>query len=390
MTIKRLVGEAFLSAADFIEGKISAEKIRIGVTVLGSEHGVENVLAGAKLAGKLPGIELVLIGPKNDTGFETHEVETEADAHKKMEELLDNKSISACVTMHYNFPIGVSTVGRVISPAMGKEIFIATTTGTSATDKVEAMIKNSIYGNIVAKSCGVKNPKIGILNIDGAKAVERELKNLIKNGYDIELATSQRADGGSFMRGNDLLTGSADVMVCDSLTGNILMKLFSSYSTGGSYEATGYGYGPGIGFDYNRSIFIISRASGAAVIKGAIEYAYEVARGDIFKVIEQENKKLKDAKFDDVLASLKTCKLPGAGTSTTVKSDKPLPAKEVVTADISGLDVMDLDEAVSLLMNEGIYAESGMGCTGPIILVNPVNEKRTVELLIKNKFISEK
>ena len=144
MTIKRLVGEAFLSAADFIEGKISAEKIRIGVTVLGSEHGVENVLAGAKLAGKLPGIELVLIGPKNDTGFETHEVETEADAQKKMEELLDNKSISACVTMHYNFPIGVSTVGRVISPAMGKEIFIATTTGTSATDKVEAMIKNSI------------------------------------------------------------------------------------------------------------------------------------------------------------------------------------------------------------------------------------------------------
>ena len=390
MTIKRLVGEAFLSAADFIEGKISAEKIRIGVTVLGSEHGVENVLAGAKLAGKLPGIELVLIGPKNDTGFETHEVETEADAHKKMEELLDNKSISACVTMHYNFPIGVSTVGRVISPAMGKEIFIATTTGTSATDKVEAMIKNSIYGNIVAKSCGVKNPKIGILNIDGAKAVERELKNLIKNGYDIELATSQRADGGSFMRGNDLLTGSADVMVCDSLTGNILMKLFSSYSTGGSYEATGYGYGPGIGFDYNRSIFIISRASGAAVIKGAIEYAYEVARGDIFKVIEQENKKLKDAKFDDVLASLKTCKLPGAGTSTTVKSDKPLPAKEVVTADISGLDVMDLDDAVSLLMNEGIYAESGMGCTGPIILVNSVNEKKATELLIKNKFISEK
>lgn len=390
MTIKRLVGEAFLSAADFIEGKISAEKIRIGVTVLGSEHGVENVLAGAKLAEKLPGIELVLIGPKNDTGFETHEVETEADAHKKMEELLDNKSISACVTMHYNFPIGVSTVGRVISPAMGKEIFIATTTGTSATDKVEAMIKNSIYGNIVAKSCGVKNPKIGILNIDGAKAVERELKNLIKNGYDIELATSQRADGGSFMRGNDLLTGSADVMVCDSLTGNILMKLFSSYSTGGSYEATGYGYGPGIGFDYNRSIFIISRASGAAVIKGAIEYAYEVARGDIFKVIEQENKKLKDAKFDDVLAFLKTCKLPGAGTSTTVKSDKPLPAKEVVTADISGLDVMDLDDAVSLLMNEGIYAESGMGCTGPIILVNSVNEKKATELLIKNKFISEK
>lgn len=390
MAIKRLVGEAFLSAADFIEGKISAEKIRIGVTVLGSEHGVENVLAGAKLAGKLAGVELVLIGPKNDTGFETHEVETETEAHKKMEELLDSKSISACVTMHYNFPIGVSTVGRVISPAMGKEVFIATTTGTSSTDKVEAMIKNSIYGNIVAKSCGIAKPKIGILNIDGAKAVEREIKNLIKNGYDIELATSQRADGGSFMRGNDLLTGSADVMVCDSLTGNILMKLFSSYSTGGSYEALGYGYGPGIGLDYDRSIFIISRASGAAVIKGAIEYAYEVSKGNISKVIQCEKKKLKDAKFAEIIAGLKTCKASVGANATAVKSDKPLPEKEVVTADISGLDVMDLDDAVLVLMNEGIYAESGMGCTGPIILVNTSNRDKATKLLIENKFISEK
>ena len=36
-------------------------------------------------------------------------------------------------------------------------------------------------------------------------------------------------------------------MVTDSLTGNILMKMMSSYCTGGSYEAVGYGYGPGIG-----------------------------------------------------------------------------------------------------------------------------------------------
>lgn len=390
MAIKRLVGEAFLSAADFIEGKISAEKVRIGVTLLGSEHGLENVLSGAKLASKLSGVELVLIGPKNNTGFETHEVETESEAHKKMEELLDSKSISACVTMHYNFPIGVSTVGRVMSPAMGKEIFIATTTGTSSTDKIEAMIKNSIYGNIVAKSCGIEKPKIGILNIDGAKTVERELKNLIKNGYDIELATSQRADGGSFMRGNDLLTGSADVMVCDSLTGNILMKLFSSYSTGGSYEALGHGYGPGIGFDYGRTIFIISRASGAAVIKGAIEYAYEVSKGNIAKVIDGEKKKLKSAKFQEIIDGLKTCKVSAAGSAVATKSDKPLPEKEVVTADISGLDVMDLDDAVLVLMNQGIYAESGMGCTGPIILVSTSNKDKATKLLIENKFISEK
>ncbi len=31
---------------------------------------------------------------------------------------------------------------------------------------------------------------------------------------------------------------------------------------------------------------------------------------------------------------------------------------------------MDLEDAVSKLWSKGIYAESGMGCTGPIIRVN--------------------
>ena len=48
--------------------------------------------------------------------------------------------------MHYNFPIGVSTVGRVITPGRGKEMILATTTGTSATHRIEAMVRNAIYG----------------------------------------------------------------------------------------------------------------------------------------------------------------------------------------------------------------------------------------------------
>jgi len=53
------------------------------------------------------------------------------------------------------------------------------------------------------------------------------------------------------MRGNDLLAGTPDVMIQDTLTGNIFMKVFSSFATGGDYEALGYGYGPGIGEGYD-------------------------------------------------------------------------------------------------------------------------------------------
>lgn len=81
-----------------------------------------------------------------------------------------------------------------------------------------------------------------------------------------------------------MLQGSPDVMVCGSLSGNILIKMLSSFTTGGSYEATGYGYGPGIGEGYEQLVLIISRASGAPLIKGAIKYAAELVKGKIFEV----------------------------------------------------------------------------------------------------------
>ncbi|MGL4253796.1 MAG: glycine/sarcosine/betaine reductase complex component C subunit alpha [Fusobacteriaceae bacterium] len=384
MDIKKLVGETFLEAADYIEGKISGKKVKIGITTLGSEHGVENMLSAARMAARNPGIEVILIGPKNETGLVTHETECENEAHNIMEELLDKVEIDACVTMHYNFPIGVSTVGRVISPAKGRELFIATTTGTSSTDKTEAMVKNAVYGNIVAKACGIENPTVGILNVDGAKAVERALKTLAGNGYGINFGTSGRADGGILMRGNDLLTGSVDVMVCDSLTGNILMKMFSSFSTGGSYEATGFGYGPGVGFGYERKIMIVSRASGAAVVKGAIEYAADLVRGNYNKVLAQETVAVKKAKFDELCEKIKVSNKP----AESVPKAAELP-KEIVTYQISGMDVMDLDDAVEVLKGAGIYAESGMGCTGPIVLVNEAKGSRAAKILLEKEFISQ-
>ena len=182
--------------------------------------------------------------------FTTVKVSNEDEMYKEMEKMLDAGSIDGCVTMHYPFPIGVSTVGRVVTPGKGKQMFIANTTGTSAAERIEAMIRNTIAGIITAKACGIKNPTVGILNVDGARQCEGALKELQANGYDIHFAESSRADGGCVMRGNDLLVGACDVMVTDSLTGNILMKMMSSYCTGGSYEAVGYGYGPGIGEGY--------------------------------------------------------------------------------------------------------------------------------------------
>ena len=57
------------------------------------------------------------------------------------------------------------------------------------------------------------------------------------------------------------------------------------------------------------------------------------------------------------------------------------PPKEVVTGAIAGIEIMDLDDAVAVLWKNKIYAESGMGCTGPVVLVSEANLAKATDLL---------
>jgi len=186
------------------------------------------------------------------------------------------------------------------------------------------------------------------------------------------------------MRGNDLLMGSCDVMVADSLTGNILMKLFSSYNTGGNYESVGYGYGPGMGENFDKLILIVSRASGAPVVKGAIEFAAELVRGNYQQVLAQELAAAKRAGLDAVLAGCRVQKNTVEASATIAA-----PPKEVVTAEIHGIEILDLEDAARALWQQGIYAESGMGCTGPVILLPEAKIVPARSILRAKGYISE-
>lgn len=378
--VKSMLGKIFNDIAEGMETGQFGKKVRVGLTTFGSELGEENMLKGAEMAQKRdPSIEVVLIGPKMDTNLTQIVVETEEEGYKKMEEMLDSGEIGGCVTLHYSFPIGVSTVGKVVTPGKGKEMFVATTTGTSSSHRVEAMVKNGIYGIITAKAMGIENPTLGILNVDGARQVERAFKDLSSKGYKINFTESGRADGGSVMRGNDLLAGTPDVMVTDTLTGNILMKMFSSYTTGGSYESSGYGYGPGIGEDYKRLVLILSRASGSPVVANAISYAGDLVRNNVLEIANNEFKSANTAGLKEVLAGLTK------ETKKEAKSEEALvaPPKEIVTGTIDGIDIMELDDAVEVLWGQGIYAESGMGCTGPIVMVNEAKVNDALKILAK-------
>ena len=370
-TIKKIIAKTFDEMATGLETGSFGGVPKIALMGVGSEHGEAEMLEGAKMAASR-GVVPHFIG-----GVE------EAEAMQTMEKMLASGEVDGAVAMHYTFPIGVATVGKVITPATGRSLYIATTTGTSATDRVAAMVRNAIYGIIAAKASGVENPSVGILNIDGARQVERALRELADKGYNINFTQSKRADGGVFMRGNDVLNNPCDVLVCDSLTGNVLMKLLSSYTTGGSYEAMGFGYGPGIGEAADNLVLIVSRASGAPVVAGAMEYAGQLVRGDWRKVLKAEIAAAQAAGLRAVLEKITEKTVPVASEAVAV------PPKEIVTAEISGIEITELDDAVSALWKVGIYAESGMGCTGPIVLVNEARHEAAEKILTEAGFVSE-
>ncbi|WP_312280645.1 glycine/sarcosine/betaine reductase complex component C subunit alpha [Oscillibacter sp.] len=380
--LQRTIAKTFLEMAEGLESGSYGIRPKIALTGMGSEHGEENAIAAAQMAAKR-GVDVYYIGTLEAPGVTTVKVSGEDEGHKKMEELVDSGAVDGAVTMHFPFPIGVSTVGRVVTPAKGREMFIATTTGTSSADRVEGMIKNAVYGIIAAKASGVADPTVGILNVDGARQTETALRQLQAGGYSFRFAESARSDGGAVLRGNDVLQGTSDVLVTDPLTGNVLIKMLSAYTTGGSFESSGYGYGPGIGKGYEKLILIISRASGAPLIASALEFAAQLVRGKVFDVAKEEFTKAEKAGLNKLLEARKTACLKPAAETEEVKA----PPAEPVTASIAGIEVMDLEDAVRVLWKAGIYAESGMGCTGPLVMMSEANSERSMELLRKAGYV---
>ena len=381
--IKKEIASVFEEIAQGIETGSFGKSVKVAVAGVGSEHGEENVMAACLEAAR-DGIEVIYIGTLEAEGVETVYSECADDCLGVMETLLKEAKADAAVAMHYPFPIGVATVGRVVAPATGRSFFLATTTGTAATERVEAMTKGAIAGIATAKAYGIEEPQVGILNLDGARQTEIILKKLKDNGYPIKYATSKRSDGGIVMRGNDVLLGSQDVLVTDSLTGNVIVKMLSSFSSGGFYETLGEGYGPGVGEGMQGIVLIISRASGSSLIAGAIRYAAAMAKGDLVKVYEQEMSLAKKAGLTEFLEERRS-KSSQKEEADEVKA----PPAEVVTYEISGIEVLDLDDAVRILWSNDIYAKSGMGCTGPVVMVSEANSEKSMEILRKTGYVSE-
>ena len=378
--IKKLVGEALTEIIE--SAKTGGPKVRVGLMASGSEHGPEEIAKGARLAlQNSNNVIPVLIGPKV-AGYEDLEyIEcAECDIPSRLEEAVKSGEVAGAVAMHFPFPLGVTTIGRVFTPGRGRPMILASTTGTSSTVRGEAMLRNAIYGIATAKALGIANPTVGILNVDTAQPVFRALTHLKEKGYDITFGSSVRADGGSVLRGNDILTGAVDICVTDTLTGNVLVKMFSSFTTGGSYEANGWGYGPSCGEGWRNVVSIVSRASGAPVIANALAFTASVVAGNLPDKVAEELASARKAGLDEEIEAL-------TPKTASAEEEVKAPPAEPTDDELHGIVVLEIDNAVKVLWKAGIYAESAMGCTGPVIKMPAKHIEKAKELLKANGYL---
>jgi len=62
---KKIIGEVLVDIAESINSGRCCEKIKIGLTTIGSEHGIDNLVHGAELASRSSeNLGVVLIGPE--------------------------------------------------------------------------------------------------------------------------------------------------------------------------------------------------------------------------------------------------------------------------------------------------------------------------------------
>ena len=127
-------------------------------------------------------------------------------------------------------------------------------------------------------------------------------------------------------------------------------------------------------------VSIISRASGAPVIANAISFNAAAVSGELPKVLAEEMKKAKQAGLDEVIQSLQPKQQVSA-------EEVNVPPAEPTDEEIHGIDVLDVEDAVRELWKAGIYAESAMGCTGPVVKLPSRHMEKAREILSENNYL---
>jgi len=165
--------------------------------------------------------------------------------------------------------------------------------GVNADCKPDVLYQFGVVGSIYAQNVlGIKNPRIGLLNI----GEEPEKGNLLSQATFNLMKDSKEFDFVGNIEGRDLFDDKCDVMVCDGFTGNVVLKeaeafyhlmkkrgILDEYFSRFNYEI--YGGSPILGI--NSNVVVGHGISNDVAIKNMIKLTAECIEANLSNKITE-------------------------------------------------------------------------------------------------------
>ena len=251
------------------------DEFRVAIDVMGGDHAPEVPVKGAILAARNIGAKVFVVGDPDQVAPELEKYETsdldltlipsegyikdaEAPATALRQkpkasilvatELVKRDMADAVVSMGSTggsmaaAVVILGTIDGIDRPAIGGPIVGSAPKqtildlGSNIDCRASQLLGFGVLGSVFNKLLlDVENPRIGVLSVgseDGkGNALSKETSDLFKKS------------GLNFIgniEGNDLVTGKADVVVCDGFVGNILLKLVEGLGQGLAKNLEGF------------------------------------------------------------------------------------------------------------------------------------------------------
>lgn len=176
-------------------------------------------------------------------------------------------------------------------PVMGGAIFDAAPKtvvfdcGVNMDCKPHHLLTFAIIGHVYCKKfMDIPEPTIGLLNIG---AEEGKGNQLTKDAYQLLKKSGLNFIGN--IEGNQMMSGRANVLVCDAFVGNLVFKFAESLGLfHDSPEASGFNRGGGIILGVSGIVRKLHGASRAPHVAATIHQAKEAIRADFIGALKSE------------------------------------------------------------------------------------------------------
>lgn len=239
------------------------QRVRVAIDAMGGDYAPEEIVKGAVAAAEKDDIEVFLVGPTDRVEPELAKYDiSRLPVHfvNAKDVIQEEKHPALAVRRKPNSSIAIAT--KMVKAGEADGLFGATNTGALITsairflrmiDGVERPVIGSVLSSVAPKTAifdlgantdckphhlvtfavigsvyariflDVANPKVALLNIGKE---EDKGNQLVRETYPLLEKSGLNFIGS--VEGNDILSGQANVIVCDGFVGNIVLKLSES------------------------------------------------------------------------------------------------------------------------------------------------------------------